>query len=60
MQFSSIPSGATTPGQSEPGSDGNEGVSVIPQSLAIKLFSVISREVLPLCRDAVGRFCCPC
>ena len=38
MQFSSIwpiaktPSGAITPGQSEPWSDGNEGVLCIPQS----------------------------
>ena len=28
-------SGATTPGQSEPGSDGNEGVLRIPQSSSI-------------------------
>ena len=28
-------SGATIPGQSEPGSDGNEGVSHIPQSYSI-------------------------
>ena len=26
------PSGATTPGQSEPGSDDNEGILCIPQS----------------------------
>ena len=59
-QFSSIwpidrtLSGATTPGQSGPGSDGNEGVLCIPQ----RLFSVLSRTliggVLPLCRDAIG------
>ena len=42
-------SGTTTPGRSEPGSDGNEGVLRIPQSssiywsLTIRLFSVISR-----------------
>ena len=28
-------SGATTPSQSEPGSDGNEGVLRIPQNLSI-------------------------
>ena len=54
-QFSSIwpidrtLSGATTPGQSEPGSDGNEGIHRIPQSSSITrtspsdLFSVLSR-----------------
>ena len=53
MQFSSIwaidwtLSGATTPGQSGHGSDGNEGVLRIPQkvqhywNLTIRLFSVI-------------------
>ena len=41
MQFSSIwpidktLSGAATPGQSEPGSDGNEGVLSVPQSSSI-------------------------
>ena len=41
MQFSSIGPihktlpGATIPGQSEPGSDGNEGVLCIPQSSMI-------------------------
>ena len=41
MQFSSIQpidtaqSGATIPGQSGPGSNGNEGVFCIPQSLSI-------------------------
>ena len=54
-QFSSIwpidrtLSGVTTPSQSGPGSDGNEGILCIPQSsnitinLTIRLFSVISR-----------------
>ena len=42
MQFSSIQpidrilSGATNPGQSGPGSDGNEGVLCIPRSSNIK------------------------
>ena len=41
MQYSSIQpidralSGDTIPGQSEPGSDGSEGVLCIPQSLSI-------------------------
>ena len=45
-------SGATAPGQSGSGSDGNEGVLHIPQSsnihywsLTIKLFTVISRKL---------------
>ena len=55
-----ILSGATTPGQSRPGSDGKlEG-----WSLTIRLFSVINRtivgwEVLPLRRNAVGVFYSP-
>ena len=65
IQFSSIwlidrsLSGATTPGQSGPGSIGYEGVLHTPQklqhyrSLTIRLFNVISRTlvggVLPLC-----------
>ena len=56
-------SGVTTPGQNGAGSNFNEGVFHIPQSLTIRLFSVISRtfvgEVLLLCRDAVGVFCSP-
>ena len=32
-------SGATTPGQSGPGSDGNEGVLRIPQSISITVVS---------------------
>ena len=45
-------SGATAPGQSEPGSEGNEGVLRIPQSCIITgtspsdLFSVISRTLI--------------
>ena len=74
-QFSSnwpidrIPSGATTPGQSEPGSNGNEGVLHIPPklqhywSLTIRLFSIIFRTliggVLLLSRDAVSVFYSP-
>ena len=54
-------SGATTPGKSIPGSDGNEGILHIPQSSStIRLFSVISRiltEVVSLlCRDVVDVF----
>ena len=61
-------SGATTPGQSGPGSNGNEEVLYIPQSstdenLSLRWFDVIYRthlgEVLPLCRDAVGVFYSP-
>ena len=65
-----ILSGATTPGQSRPGSEGNAGVLRIPPKLqlsrnhAIGLFSVISRKiddggVLPLCREAVSVFYSP-
>ena len=61
-------SGATTPGQSGPGSDGNEGVLSIPQSSSITealpsdcLVSYpghyLGAGVLPLCRDAIGVFC---
>ena len=45
-------SGATTPDQSGPGSDGNEGVLRIPPklqhcwNLTIRLFSVISRTLV--------------
>ena len=45
-------SGATTPGQNEPGSDGNERVVHIPpefqyyQNLTIRLFNVISRALI--------------
>ena len=64
-----ILSGATTLGQSGPGSDGNEGVLRIPQSsmnycnLTIRSFRVICRtlveRVLPLWRDVVSVFCSP-
>ena len=58
-------SGATTPGYSGPGSDGNEGVLRIPQSSSIAgtspsdcLMSYPGHSlgvgVLPLCRVAVG------
>ena len=57
-------SGATTPGQSEPGSGGNEGVLRIPQITSIIgtspsdcLVSYPGRSfewVIPLCKDAVG------
>ena len=59
-------SGATTLGQSGPGSDGNEGVLCIPQSSSITeaspsdcLASYTGFQlgvVLPLCRDAIGVF----
>ena len=60
-------SGATIPGQSGPGSNGNEGVLGIPPklqhhwSLTIRLFRVICRTligvgVLALSKDAVGVF----
>ena len=63
-------SGATTPGQSWPGSNGNEGVLRIPQSSNITgalpwLLNVIFRilvvggGVLPLPRGAVGLFYSP-
>ena len=58
--------GATTPGQSVPGNDGNEGVLSIPQSSSITGASLseslasypghLLGVVLPLCRDAVGVF----
>ena len=59
-------SGATTPGQSGPGSDGNEGVLRIPQSSSTAgtspsdcLVSYPGHSfggVLPLCRGAVSVF----
>ena len=62
-------SGATSPSQSGPGSDGNEGVILIPQSFSITgaspSFNVISRtliggeEVLLLSRYVVSVFCNP-
>ena len=70
MQFSSIwpidrtQSGATTPGQSGPGINGNEGVLHIPQSSNITETSLSDCLVggggsYPLCRDAVGVFYSP-
>ena len=59
-------SGATTPGQSEPGSDGNEWVLRIPQSSSITGTSSsdcsghsLGVGVLPLCREAIGVFYSP-
>ena len=63
-------SGATTPGQSGPGSNGNEGVFSILQisnitgaSLSDCLVSYPAQmlwgAVLPLSRDAVSEFCSP-
>ena len=63
-------SGAITPGQSEPWSDGNEGVRSLHspklqnyQSLSIRLFCVISRTIfggiLPFFRDTIGLFYSP-
>ena len=63
-------SGATTPGQSGPGSDGNEGVLRIPQisstagtSPSDCLVSYpghsLGGRVLPLCRGAVSLFYSP-
>ena len=56
--------GATTSGQSEPESNGNERVLRIPQSSSITgLFSVLSWTlivgILPLCRGTVGIYSCP-
>ena len=73
MHFSSIwtidrtLSGATTPNQSGPRSDGNEEVLCIPPNPALlephHMFSVISRTlvrgILPLYRGADGVFCSP-
>ena len=63
-------SGATTPGQSGPGSDGNEGVLRIPQSSNTAGTSPSDCLVsypgyslggggLPLCSEAVGVFYSP-
>ena len=63
-------SDATTPGYSGPGSDGNEGVLLIPQSSSISEASPsdclvsypghsLREEVLPLYREAVGAFYSP-
>ena len=73
-QFSSIwpidrtLSGDTTPSQSGPGSDGNEGVLNIPQSSSITgdspsdclvTFRTLVKGVLPLYREAVHVFYSP-
>ena len=73
-QFSSISliditlSDATSPGQSGPGSDDNEGVFCIPQSSRIILTSLSDYlatyqdtrlGAFPLCRDTVGVFYSP-
>ena len=70
-QFSSIwtidrtLSGTTTPGQSGPGIDGNEGVLHIPQNSSIAGTSssdclvTYPGGVLPLCWEAVGVFYSP-
>ena len=62
-------SGTTTPGQSEPGSDGNEGLLGISQSTIIIGASQSDCLVaypgyplvggLPLCRETVGIFYSP-
>ena len=59
-------SDATTPSQSEPGSDGNKGVLRIPQSSSIIgtspsdcMVSYPMGGVLPIYRDAVGIFYSP-
>ena len=59
-------SGATTPGQSGPGSDGNEEILCIPPKSSITGVSPLDclvsypghplESVLPFCRDAVGVF----
>ena len=62
-------SGATTSGQSGPGSDGNEGVLRIPQSSStagtspsdclVSYPGHLLGGVLPLCRGAVSVFYSP-
>ena len=63
-------SGATTPGQNGPGSNGNEGVLRIPQSFSIAGISPsdclvsyprhsLGRVFLLLCRETVGVFYSP-
>ena len=75
MQLSSIQpidsalSGATTPAQSWPASNGNEGLLHIPQSPSFTHTSLLdclapysvhsSAGVLPFCRGAVSVFCSP-
>ena len=59
---------ATTPGQSRPGSNGNDGVLCIPNAPAILEphhqivycdIHVIRGVVLSLCRESIGVFCSP-
>ena len=50
-------SGATTPGQSGPGSNGNEGVLRIPKAPA--LLGPHHEGVLPLCRCVLSVFYSP-
>ena len=63
-------SGATTPGQSGPGSDGNKRVLGITQSSSITRASPLDcfmsylghsleRGIIPLCRDTVSLFYSP-
>ena len=63
-------SGATTPSQSEPGSDGNKEVLRIPQSFSItgtsqsdclvsNLGYSLAEGFIPFCRDAVSVFSSP-
>ena len=61
-------SGATTPGQTGPGSDGNEGVFRIPRNSStagnspsdyLVSYQDTRKEVLPLCRGAVSVFFSP-
>ena len=49
-------SGATTPGQSGPESNGNEGVQYILKNSRITGASLSIGAVLPLYRDAVNQF----
>ena len=54
----------STPGQSGPGSDGNEGVLTFPKAPALLKTSrsdclVLARGVVTLCREVVRIFCTP-
>ena len=54
-------SGATSLGQSRPGSDGSEGLRQIPQTSSITGISQLDflvsyQDTLPLCREAVSVF----
>ena len=62
-------SGATTPGQSGPGSNGNEGILQIPQNSTTGILPLdclvsypgylLKVRVLPLCREAISVFYSP-